>query len=1068
MAPSASSNRRLSQQGRRHSRTESILDTGLVNGQFMPIPESWSFPPKSPGSAPPLSSSTSATGSPMSLAQQHQHQMMQRQPSNPPPVQSSSSNTGMSHARRGSRHSRQLSLATRRESMDLMAGLNLGAGNGPLVHQDPPAEEERDDPEEQRRGALDALEGRATPPRPTEQPAPEKKSTSTTAASAAAPPAETVAPISTPLSPNMFQSSFGPISNKRASWGPISMTPEPTNNPVSDLGSVMEEEEEEEGVSDLPVRTPVAASKRPRPTSLFFQPNPRRTSLLAENTTPSSASGGFPPTDSAISMRPDVPESPAPVREIGSRRGLKSLSLSMSPHSPASSPANASNNNSAALSSSSPASADQSTTKQQRRQSGLRSLTLSSQGAGLPSSPSLSEVAASPLSTVSASASAANASNSPLTNRRQSLMALGGGSSRSRASSITSSAAGLGSSSNSKRAPKASSISYRHNGEPAIASWQQRMAHTPAGTPVDDDDRSEWGANDSEFGGAVSHTIRFPHCLLQNCADLCARQSESMRSGPSAAQSAIAALRSQVNDLQQEAQVLREELATAKALHASSTASAADAATTLEGRLAELQTRLSESTEHHKLSQGQLETELAEVRGQLEDAVSERDALADDVEGWRSRCADLTAALDREKQALDTEKKDGALAREKVRKLGDKLAAVSGAQEAAEEKDDALTTAQAKLINEMRDQIFSLAGALDQEKRQHASAAQQLQVLQNEQSWQLPSHNDSVDASTASSFLRSSLGSSFGGGDESSFTSMSSFDSTLGGKPEFSSSVNGPGGLHTLAEEDEEEGELDLEAGPDDGAWSDEDDGVPELDFRGTQTHAEHLQKGQPGSTSSSVSLDINETRTPPPPQEPQPTHHRSDSFIKQWTFPRGKVTPLNMLEPEDHSFFSRKSSPSFTFSLVAACPLTLPFLFHSVHGANFASFASQPRDARIPQLLQLRPCGRRRRATTLAGARSSLSSFFVHVHLSLLLLQKLWSACGSLCAGVGSSARRIVARQQQERVAHVASRHWVPHLFLRGHAQRWLWRRARHARGHGYGGRWSVQAAHPRGVGVR
>lgn len=365
--------------------------------------------------------------------------------------------------------------------------------------------------------------------------------------------------------------------------------------------------------------------------------------------------------------------------------------------------------------------------------------------------------------------------------------------------------------------------------------------------------------------------------------------------------------------------MLKEELATAKALHASSTASAADAATTLEGRLSELQTRLSEASEHHKLAQGQMETELSEMRSQLEDlrsrledAVSERDALVDDVEGWRSRCADLTAALERERQALDTEKKDGALAREKVRKLGDKLAALSGAQDAAEEKDDALTTAQAKLINEMRDQIFSLAAALDQEKRQHASVAQQLQVLQNEQSWQIPSHhNDSVDASTASSFLHSSLGSSFGGpADESSFTSLSSFDSSMG-KPEFSASLNGPGGLQTLAEEDEEDAERDLEAGPaDEGVWSDEDD-VPELDFHGTQTHAEHLnQARQAGSTSSCASFgdDINETRTPPPPQEqPQQAsnHHRSDSFIKQWTFPRGKVTPISMLEPDDHSFFS-------------------------------------------------------------------------------------------------------------------------------------------------------------------
>lgn len=488
LAPSASSNRRLSQQGRRHSRTESILDTGLVNGHVIPIPESWSFPQKSPGlSVPPYS--TGASSMPVSPCTLSSTAMQQQQSSqsSPPCVQSTQ------HTRRGSRHSRQLSMSTRRESMDLMAGFNLSSF-GQLVQQ----ETDERDPEAQRRDALEALEGSSsrsiTPTAPAVEPP--------AASHLSLPESQQTSAATSPRSP-VFQHSITSAPNKRASWGPVPANPEQMNQ-KSDLGSVIEEEEEDEeaqeeaeGVSELPVMTPPAPSKRPRPASLFFQPmSARRTSLLAENGTPNTAAN-FPASDSAISMKPESFESPTSAATTTDsaaapppRRGLKSLSLSMSPNMVSSS----ATNTGAQVSSSADASA-----KKQRRQSGLRSLTLGSQNSNLPGSPA-SDFTASPhsASTSAAAASAVAAASSPLANKRQSLISLNASGPRSRTSSVTSS------NTSGKRNPKTSSISYRYNGEPTVASWQQRMSHaSPVAAHLEDEERSEWGANDSEFGNVV-------------------------------------------------------------------------------------------------------------------------------------------------------------------------------------------------------------------------------------------------------------------------------------------------------------------------------------------------------------------------------------------------------------------------------------------------------------------------------------------------------------------------------------------------------------------------------------
>lgn len=293
--------------------------------------------------------------------------------------------------------------------------------------------------------------------------------------------------------------------------------------------------------------------------------------------------------------------------------------------------------------------------------------------------------------------------------------------------------------------------------------------------------------------------------------------------------------------------------------------------------------------------------------------------MGEDVEGWRQRCADLEKSVERERTKFDEERKEGLLAREKLRKLGDRLAANNNSNGSSTE-DQALASAQAKLIGEMRDQIFSLAGALEREQREHRSAQSLLQQMDQERTQQHHpgngrSHNRS-DSSTSSvggfnssnggdftddtSFCASENNSIYG---SSSFGSMSCSDLTLPAPTPTS------GGLHTLAEEEEEDTDGSPEIGVDaEAGWTDaeeEEDAVPELDFQDTETDPSVARAKQ--STQSSVDETMPKTPVRESP-DPASMHRRSDSFIKQWTFPKGPVVePLHIVIPDDHCFFSRE-----------------------------------------------------------------------------------------------------------------------------------------------------------------
>lgn len=101
----------------------------------------------------------------------------------------------------------------------------------------------------------------------------------------------------------------------------------------------------------------------------------------------------------------------------------------------------------------------------------------------------------------------------------------------------------------------------------------------------------------------------------------------------------------------------------------------------------------------------------------------ERDALREDVDLWRKRCKGL-------EDKYETERRESTLLRERVRKLGDRLLTVSSAAPSRPTAAEEHGAAQARLIAEMREQLFSLTAALERERKEKAEAVAQAAELQ--------------------------------------------------------------------------------------------------------------------------------------------------------------------------------------------------------------------------------------------------------------------------------------------------------------------------------------------------
>ncbi|WVW84740.1 hypothetical protein I302_106775 [Kwoniella bestiolae CBS 10118] len=99
------------------------------------------------------------------------------------------------------------------------------------------------------------------------------------------------------------------------------------------------------------------------------------------------------------------------------------------------------------------------------------------------------------------------------------------------------------------------------------------------------------------------------------------------------------------------------------------------------------------------------------------DMEMEREALKEDVELLKIRCASL-------EEKLEMERKESTVLRERVRKLGDRLSSVSSVPTDRSSSDS--HAAESRLIAEMREQLFNLTTSLEAERRAKEDALTKL------------------------------------------------------------------------------------------------------------------------------------------------------------------------------------------------------------------------------------------------------------------------------------------------------------------------------------------------------
>ncbi|KAI5479236.1 hypothetical protein MNV49_003930 [Pseudohyphozyma bogoriensis] len=360
-----------------------------------------------------------------------------------------------------------------------------------------------------------------------------------------------------------------------------------------------------------------------------------------------------------------------------------------------------------------------------------------------------------------------------------------------------------------------------------------------------------------------------------------------------------AALRTQIEQLRSQ----NNHLASTSALEiAEFEKKAGEEAMGFRSRIGELERVVEEERIGRRFEVEGLSREVEQAREAITDLTDERDSLREDVEGWRSRCASLQTQVKKEQE------------------------------------DDALAAAQAKLIGEMRDQIYNLVAALERERGEHAETRNEVdRLIAQAQKAQSPIVDDldeeanvgaagrghgfqsASDGSmlSTSSFGRSSFGRSYSGNtteDTSIMTDMDdSFSSKMSppsGHSSFGQAIGIPagskrdsdlispiaaviGGLDTLAEEEEEE----------DGS-------------------AGEAKAGTVSSASTGTSEGM-----PPTPNKDIPLHARSDSFVRHWSFPKkGSVSSARVSMEDDHVFFDLNRHTSLP-ALPIADSILPPFL---------------------------------------------------------------------------------------------------------------------------------------------
>ncbi|OXH33781.1 hypothetical protein J008_02902 [Cryptococcus neoformans] len=108
------------------------------------------------------------------------------------------------------------------------------------------------------------------------------------------------------------------------------------------------------------------------------------------------------------------------------------------------------------------------------------------------------------------------------------------------------------------------------------------------------------------------------------------------------------------------------------------------------------------------------------------DMERENESLRDELGFWKERCRKL-------EERLESERKESVVLRERVRKLGDRLSSISSLPtERSDIYSQSQQAAESRLMAEMREQLFTLTGKLQQEHRAKEMALVKLNGLRDQ------------------------------------------------------------------------------------------------------------------------------------------------------------------------------------------------------------------------------------------------------------------------------------------------------------------------------------------------
>lgn len=201
---------------------------------------------------------------------------------------------------------------------------------------------------------------------------------------------------------------------------------------------------------------------------------------------------------------------------------------------------------------------------------------------------------------------------------------------------------------------------------------------------------------DSEYGDSSSAQPSPSRPSFAGSTGPTSTRSTSTASAAAAAAAAaeeVASLRMQLSALESR----NSQLASTHALEIEEfERKASDEAGEMRARITVLEQQLDEERTARRFENEGLQREAEMAKEAVGDLTDERDALREDVDGWRARCANLESVVKKERE------------------------------------DEALAQAQAKLIGEMRDQIYTLVAALERERGEHGETRREVERMLEE------------------------------------------------------------------------------------------------------------------------------------------------------------------------------------------------------------------------------------------------------------------------------------------------------------------------------------------------